>query len=1494
VTLKTSLIITGDSSVARKEVADLAQAVTAAAASTKAAVAPAAELDAAQKRTAESARDSAAASKTAGAAIEETTRTTQTAAAAAGALERANAELTGQVSQAQAVIGTLAAELRQASSAMGALEADAKRSQSSIAGMEGELRAAEASIAGLASRIDILETKLSGAGAETRQYESAIAKLRAELDPAGEAQRELASQIDIANKALARGAITQEQYDGHLKKLTADTTEASEVSARHAFGMRNLGQQFGDFATQVSLGGGVVRAFSSQAGQMGYALSEMGGTAGKVGAFMTGPWGIALTIGALALGPLLESLDKTEDKTKSLKDTEEEYGKFQANLANFIDTANGKLRDRVGLLAQIAVQEGKATIKKADEQQQTFGKQAFAAANAGAITGYAFTAERQASTPTYDLRVVKAIGDANNDVGKLIANLNQLAKTDPKLQPLADSVAHLGGQSVYAAQQAGKLRAEQAQLNTAIHGGVIETAAMIERQVATQAATSGVEKAQARLNDVKARGAAIDQELYGPKKVADLAKYKADLLSATNALKAAQDAAKDAGKAGFNTAFLSPVAGGRVTTQFGQRESGRGEIGSHLHEGVDYAVPVGTPIRAPAAGTIDVAGSRSGYGNAIYINFGAGTQARFGHLSKFNVKPGDVVNAGDVIGYTGGAAGAAGSGDSTGPHLHYEVRRNGRAVNPTIGHFATDAGQAGDAAQKLQDAADKKHTEELAHQAELLRTSGNTIESINASWGQQATLVARAVAPTNQLNDIIGKLQKEKPPGFEKLIADAQAAKVAIQEGIQRPYNEFIRDQSAQIGQLALIAQGRHDEADALETIVGLERQQGPLTQAQKDAVLATVQARKAEQREIDILQEKNQKYLDAIGSIKTAVQDATQAFVRGELGQFIKTPGKLLSAFETLQGQKLFDKLFGGAFRDLQDQVNGTSPVRDASERMAAAVNKVSAQTDRTTSALANLASATNAATAAVSPRSSGGAVGASADQLGTFTGELGGAISGALSRSDLADDVNRLGNILGNGSGGYVSTQSPGDITVVGQRKTDPSDIFAKGADKVSTSILGLFTNKDNASAIGASIGRYAGKGLEGAATGTMISGLANAVGLKLNSTGAQVGGAIGNMIPIPGGQIIGSVLGGLVGNLFGPKAKPGGAVVSAVDGSAAISGTTGSDKAGIAAGNTLAGGVASSINQIAEQLGATIGAFNVSIGKYKDDLRVNVNGKALGGVKNSGATSFGDDENAAVNFAAAQAIGQGAIQGVSAAVTKALQSSPDIDKALKEALKVQSLEQTIGGIGAQIDKAFSDFEATAKERVRIASQYGFDVVAIEKKNAEDRAKLADQLLKQQVGSLQSLVDEMTQGSLFEGSALDKITALNTAITKAKADLDAGVDGAGDTLANLFKERLDADKEAYGTTAKYAADRASTFDEARAAIAKANAQITAAQGKSDPALATTNATLDENNDQNAQIIAGQDTTNQLLAKLVAADNGFSGDASGKPDLRLTARSLS
>jgi murein DD-endopeptidase MepM/ murein hydrolase activator NlpD len=106
-----------------------------------------------------------------------------------------------------------------------------------------------------------------------------------------------------------------------------------------------------------------------------------------------------------------------------------------------------------------------------------------------------------------------------------------------------------------------------------------------------------------------------------------------------------------------------------------------------FHPGLDISAEAGTPIRATASGTVELAAPSGDYGNLVVIDHGFGLVTRYGHMSKFAVWQGEEVNRGDVIGYVGA------TGRATGPHLHYEVLANGKLMNPLqllVGKSAQD------------------------------------------------------------------------------------------------------------------------------------------------------------------------------------------------------------------------------------------------------------------------------------------------------------------------------------------------------------------------------------------------------------------------------------------------------------------------------------------------------------------------------------------------------------------------------------------------------------------------------------------------------------------------------------------------------------------------------------------------------------------------------------------------------------------------------------
>ncbi|HIT91656.1 MAG TPA: M23 family metallopeptidase [Candidatus Stercorousia faecigallinarum] len=127
--------------------------------------------------------------------------------------------------------------------------------------------------------------------------------------------------------------------------------------------------------------------------------------------------------------------------------------------------------------------------------------------------------------------------------------------------------------------------------------------------------------------------------------------------------------------------WSKPVTGAnvRITSGYGSRPSPTAGASTN-HEGIDIGAPYGTPVKAAANGIVNFAGAAGGYGNVIYIDNGTiegkRVSSRYGHLNRYIVASGTKVTQGQTIGYVGS------TGKSTGPHLHFEVRENGKAVNP--------------------------------------------------------------------------------------------------------------------------------------------------------------------------------------------------------------------------------------------------------------------------------------------------------------------------------------------------------------------------------------------------------------------------------------------------------------------------------------------------------------------------------------------------------------------------------------------------------------------------------------------------------------------------------------------------------------------------------------------------------------------------------------------------------------------------------------------
>ncbi|MET9430515.1 MULTISPECIES: M23 family metallopeptidase [unclassified Streptomyces] len=186
-----------------------------------------------------------------------------------------------------------------------------------------------------------------------------------------------------------------------------------------------------------------------------------------------------------------------------------------------------------------------------------------------------------------------------------------------------------------------------------------------EGQAAPALDTAAAVAAQAQAQSTVAQQAAAAQKAAQAAKLAEAAK-KAAVTKKAAAKKTAS--------------WVKPVNGYTLTASFNQG----GAMWSHKHSGQDFAVPIGTPVKAAHSGVVVKAGPNGGgdgpaYGNAIVIKHSNGTYSQYAHLSKIDVSVGKKVKTGQLIAKSGN------TGNSSGPHLHFEIRTTpnyGSAINP--------------------------------------------------------------------------------------------------------------------------------------------------------------------------------------------------------------------------------------------------------------------------------------------------------------------------------------------------------------------------------------------------------------------------------------------------------------------------------------------------------------------------------------------------------------------------------------------------------------------------------------------------------------------------------------------------------------------------------------------------------------------------------------------------------------------------------------------
>lgn len=233
--------------------------------------------------------------------------------------------------------------------------------------------------------------------------------------------------------------------------------------------------------------------------------------------------------------------------------------------------------------------------------------------------------------------------------------------------------------------------------------------------------------------------------------------------------------------------FVSPV-GGSIDHKFGeQRGAGR------VHKGIDIAVPVGSAVHAPISGKVKIKSDPNGYGDYYVIDAGDGhTEVRLAHLSELSLKDGAVVTQGQVMGKSGGARGAKGSGNSQGPHLHYEVRVDGKPVDPT-GRLKTRGGSASggstptlaDGIRAIRDRTDIRETDKnraIQRFKENFALKQNADEEAKKAVRDEAFMYAYKNPGANLPASIVSRLDPSDLPG---IVGFSNSMRERLQKGTE-------------------------------------------------------------------------------------------------------------------------------------------------------------------------------------------------------------------------------------------------------------------------------------------------------------------------------------------------------------------------------------------------------------------------------------------------------------------------------------------------------------------------------------------------------------------------------------------------------------------------------------------------------------------------------------------------------------------------------------
>ena len=495
---------------------------------------------------------------------------------------------------------------------------------------------------------------------------------------------------------------------------------------------------------------------------------------------------------------------------------------------------------------------------------------------------------------------------------------------------------------------------------------------------------------------------------------------------------------------------------------------------------------------------------------------------------------------------------------------------------------------------------------------------------------------------------------------------------------------------------------------------------------------------------------------------------------------------------------------------------------------------------------------------------------------QMGGLFDGIGGIIQG-LATGNFMNIGGKFGGLLGTLGGTDTGLMAESKFGAAGNELDEAEQIGTTIADHMTVLFRkngeffqGLSTVLANA-AIGSTVAGLAGGnklgGGIGGAIGGFLTGKNGPFGKALEGGLNKVFEGLGSFAG-PLGSIAGGLLGGVVGGLFKPAPKYGTSKLymneyGELDGRS----TAGNDAASNLAAPGLAGGVAKGLMGIAEQRGAEItGVPNIALGTFDGKYRVNVEGRGgkmdYKGNSAKGLHSFGDDQQAAIEFAIQKSIEGAVLTGISAASIKILKSGQDLEKAIQKAVMIEDipreLQRRMDPVGYAIDElnkkwmrtvdALREGGATVEQMTQAQKLYGMELA-----EAKENAGSATQAMK-------DFLKAMNMGSSSPLSLREQAMNAKSALDPFLAQINAGKSINQDKYLEAAQTYLDIERQMYGSTARYF----EAFDAIQAATNKAIATVDNAA----PIRTTSDPFIEQTASATKSMAASAENQAQLMAQ--------------------------